>query len=91
MTASPPTLAQRGERWRRYLADIEAYAAVPQPLEMQGRLVRVAGLVPLVLLPPLQSLPSVLATSTIRAIQTSPLARHSPQPSVSSSTPTMQA
>jgi flagellum-specific ATP synthase len=36
---------QRAERWRRYLADLEAHAAVPQPLTSEGMLVRVTGLV----------------------------------------------
>jgi len=36
---------ERAARWQRYLADIENYAIVPQPLEMQGTLVRVTGLV----------------------------------------------
>ena len=36
---------ERHARWQRYLADIENYAVVPQPLEMQGTLVRVTGLV----------------------------------------------
>jgi len=39
------TPAERRTRWGRYLADIENYATVPQPLEMQGTLVRVTGLV----------------------------------------------
>ena len=42
MTTRAP---QRAERWRRYLADLEAYAAVPQPLDSEGTLVRVTGLV----------------------------------------------
>jgi flagellum-specific ATP synthase len=33
------------ERWQRYLDDLEAYAASPLPLETQGSLVRVTGLV----------------------------------------------
>ena len=32
-------------RWRRYLADLQGAAAEPLPLETQGRLVRVTGLV----------------------------------------------
>jgi flagellum-specific ATP synthase len=36
---------QRAERWRRYLADLEAHAAVPQALVSEGMLVRVTGLV----------------------------------------------
>ena len=37
--------ARTGERWRRYLADLERFAAEPAPLETHGRLVRVTGLV----------------------------------------------
>lgn len=33
------------DRWHRYLADLQAFAADPVPLETQGTLVRVAGLV----------------------------------------------
>ncbi|MEP6740827.1 MAG: flagellum-specific ATP synthase FliI, partial [Caldimonas sp.] len=33
------------DKWRRYLADLESSAADPVPLETQGRLVRVTGLV----------------------------------------------
>jgi len=36
---------ERGARWRRYLADLEAHAAVPHPLVSEGMLVRVTGLV----------------------------------------------
>jgi flagellum-specific ATP synthase len=36
---------QRADRWRRYLADLEAHAAVPQSLASEGMLVRVTGLV----------------------------------------------
>ncbi|MFN3304265.1 MAG: flagellum-specific ATP synthase FliI, partial [Roseateles sp.] len=35
----------RVERWRRYLADLETLAGNAAPLESQGKLVRVAGLV----------------------------------------------
>ncbi|MET0382844.1 MAG: flagellum-specific ATP synthase FliI, partial [Burkholderiaceae bacterium] len=45
MNGAAPAPAGRRARWGRYLADIENYATVPQPLEMQGTLVRVAGLV----------------------------------------------
>ena len=45
MTTRPPRPPERAARWQRYLADIENYASVPQPLEMQGTLVRVTGLV----------------------------------------------
>ncbi|MBX3621907.1 MAG: flagellar protein export ATPase FliI [Rhizobacter sp.] len=33
------------EKWHRYLADLQTFAAEPVPLETQGTLVRVAGLV----------------------------------------------
>ena len=36
---------ERAARWRRYLADLEAHAAVAQPLTSEGILVRVTGLV----------------------------------------------
>ena len=36
---------ERTARWRRYLADLEAHAAVPHPLVSEGMLVRVTGLV----------------------------------------------
>jgi flagellum-specific ATP synthase len=39
------TATERGARWRRYLADLEAHAAVPRPLVSEGMLVRVTGLV----------------------------------------------
>ncbi|MBX3642869.1 MAG: flagellar protein export ATPase FliI [Rubrivivax sp.] len=35
----------RGARWTRYLADLQNYASLPQPLESSGTLVRVTGLV----------------------------------------------
>jgi flagellum-specific ATP synthase len=35
----------RGQRWRRYLADLEAHASIVQPLVTEGTLVRVTGLV----------------------------------------------
>ncbi|HSI52083.1 MAG TPA: flagellar protein export ATPase FliI [Ideonella sp.] len=38
-------LTTRPERWQRFLQDIQNYASLPQPLEMQGSLVRVTGLV----------------------------------------------
>jgi len=38
-------VALRGLRWQRYLADLEAHAAQPQPFETIGRLMRVTGLV----------------------------------------------
>jgi flagellum-specific ATP synthase len=43
MNAGPRT--DRPERWRRFLADLEAHAAVPQPLVSEGMLARVTGLV----------------------------------------------
>jgi|GEM_PF-4005650 len=36
---------ERGQRWGQYLEDLQAFAATPVPLESQGKLVRVAGLV----------------------------------------------
>jgi flagellum-specific ATP synthase len=41
----PAAAAEREQRWTRYLADLQNYASVPLPLEMQGTLVRVTGLV----------------------------------------------
>jgi flagellum-specific ATP synthase len=38
-------LGEREQRWHRYLADLKGYAAVPQPLESVGTLLRVTGLV----------------------------------------------
>ena len=38
-------LRERSQRWTRYLADLSAYAALPQPLESVGTLLRVTGLV----------------------------------------------
>ena len=35
----------RPARWARYLADLQDYASVPQPLDTEGSLVRVTGLV----------------------------------------------
>jgi len=43
MTA--PSTPARAQRWDRFLSDIRHYAALPQPLEMEGSLVRVTGLV----------------------------------------------
>ena len=49
MTPSPPdacvSAASATERWRRYLADMRTFSAEPLPLETQGMLVRVTGLV----------------------------------------------
>ena len=42
---TPHTLQQRGERWQRYLGDLQGYAAQTQPLEAVGTLLRVTGLV----------------------------------------------
>jgi flagellum-specific ATP synthase len=36
---------RRSRHWQRYLADLQQYAAVPQPLEAVGTLLRVTGLV----------------------------------------------
>jgi flagellum-specific ATP synthase len=38
-------VAQRSQRWDRYLADLQAYAQVRRPLESEGTLLRVTGLV----------------------------------------------
>ncbi len=38
-------LAQRGAHWQRWLADLQSYATLPQPLESTGTLLRVTGLV----------------------------------------------
>jgi flagellum-specific ATP synthase len=45
--SAEPTQANRSERWQQYLSDLEAAvgANTAQPLECQGKLVRVAGLV----------------------------------------------
>ena len=43
MTSSPATT--RSQRWARYMHDLQQYAAVPQPLETVGTLLRVTGLV----------------------------------------------
>ena len=43
--AEPAAAAALPGAWGRYLADLKAYAAAPAPLEAQGTLVRVAGLV----------------------------------------------
>ncbi len=45
MMTLPDRLAQRARHWQRYLADVQEYAAVPQPLETVGTLLRVTGLV----------------------------------------------
>ena len=41
----PQSGAVRTARWQRYLADLQNYAALPQPLDSSGTLVRVTGLV----------------------------------------------
>ena len=38
-------LIERSHRWQRYLADLETFASLPQPLTTEGSLVRVTGLV----------------------------------------------
>lgn len=38
-------MSARTQRWTRYLDDLQAYAGLPLPLETEGTLVRVAGLV----------------------------------------------
>jgi flagellum-specific ATP synthase len=45
MTMQAAEAGSRRERWARYLSDVEAYAAVAQPLETVGTLARVTGLV----------------------------------------------
>ena len=47
MTPTPDSAAQRQRQrhWQRYLQDLQDYAAVPQPLEAVGTLLRVTGLV----------------------------------------------
>ncbi len=49
MNPLPPSLDSRlqtrGQHWARYLQDLGNYAAVPQPLEAIGTLLRVTGLV----------------------------------------------
>ncbi|MGL6111230.1 MAG: flagellum-specific ATP synthase FliI, partial [Rubrivivax sp.] len=42
---APPAGDRRTQQWGRYLADLQAYAALPQPLDSSGTLVRVTGLV----------------------------------------------
>ncbi len=43
--ASPAPLKDATARWQRYLAECRAFAGVPTPLNVHGRLTRVAGLV----------------------------------------------
>ena len=46
MSAAQPSPAEpRAALWMRYLADLQDYAALPQPLPSSGTLVRVTGLV----------------------------------------------
>jgi len=44
-TATPAAAPTVTSKWRRYLADLQTATAEPLPLETQGRLVRVTGLV----------------------------------------------
>ncbi|MDO9073490.1 MAG: flagellar protein export ATPase FliI [Rubrivivax sp.] len=44
-TAPDERLRSRSQRWQRYLADLQGYAALQQPLETVGTLLRVTGLV----------------------------------------------
>lgn len=44
-TSSGQSGSDRHARWTRYLGDLQAYATLPQPLEIEGSLVRVTGLV----------------------------------------------
>jgi len=46
MTATNPSTADpRRQRWHRWLGDLQTYAGLAQPLETEGTLVRVTGLV----------------------------------------------
>ncbi len=45
IAAQTPPLDSREKKWSRYLGDLQDYAAVPQPLEAVGTLLRVTGLV----------------------------------------------
>ena len=42
---SPKAKTSLLDSWNRYLSDLDRCAATPTPLESQGKLVRVAGLV----------------------------------------------
>jgi flagellum-specific ATP synthase len=42
---TPPSSSGRGPRWSRFLTDLRNYADTPLPLEAEGSLVRVTGLV----------------------------------------------
>ena len=45
MMAVATRVERRQQRWQRYLADVQAYAQLPQPLQTVGTLLRVTGLV----------------------------------------------
>ena len=45
MTSLDIRVQARGQRWQRYLSDLQDYAQLPQPLESVGTLLRVTGLV----------------------------------------------
>ena len=45
MTPIDTRVQARGQRWQRYLSDLQDYAQLPQPLESVGTLLRVTGLV----------------------------------------------
>jgi flagellum-specific ATP synthase len=45
MTPLAQRLHTRGQRWQRYLADLQGHAGVAQPLQAEGNLLRVTGLV----------------------------------------------
>ena len=45
MTSLDTRVQARGQRWQRYLSDLQDYAQLPQPLESVGTLLRVTGLV----------------------------------------------
>ena len=45
MMAVATRVERRQQRWQRYLADVQAYAQLPQPLQAVGTLLRVTGLV----------------------------------------------
>ena len=45
MTLLADRVQQRGQRWQRYLSDLQDYAQLPQALDSVGTLLRVTGLV----------------------------------------------
>jgi len=45
MTAGTPPLSHHGQRWQSYLRDCGALAALAEPMQVSGRVTRVAGLV----------------------------------------------